>query len=162
VNRAAVLSDDGRYRYHLSRWWESRGPVMNFLMLNPSTADADVDDPTIRRCISFARREGCFAVNVANLFALRATDPAVMASDPGRVGPENDQWLERYLDVAQVDGCFLVAAWGSHKIARDRAAIVAERARLRGVIVHCLGKTADGSPRHPLYVKGDQPLEVWS
>lgn len=164
IRRAAVLSDDGRYRYHLSRWWADDGPVMGIIGLNPSTADADVDDPTIRRCIGFAQREGCVGVNVANLFAYRATSPADLARVFERVGPDNDLWLERYLDVATAseNGAPLVAAWGAHKIARDRAAIVTQRARDRGVTLHCLGRTLAGDPKHPLYVPADAPLEVYA
>jgi len=170
IHRAAVLSDDGRYRYHMARWWntdtaswwEQDRPVMGFIMLNPSKADASIDDPTTIRCIGFAQRHGCGAINIANLFALRATNPSeLLRNTADRVGPHNDTWIDRYLDVAQASGGPLVAAWGAHKAARDRSAIVATRAASRGVTMHCLGRTVTGAPRHPLYLKDDTPLEVW-
>lgn len=162
LRRLAVISDDGMYRYHLSREWADEPTPMGFIMLNPSTADADVDDPTIRRCMAFARREGCTAINVTNLFAYRATDPRALTINAGRrVGPDNDLWLQRYLDVAVQFGTPLVAAWGAHDVARDRAVGVLLQARRRGVALHCLGQTKTGQPRHPLYVKGDAPLVPW-
>lgn len=89
----AVVSGDGRYRYALTRTWRPDAPLLTFVMLNPSTADAYADDPTIRRCIGFARREGAAGIRVANLFAYRATSPAALvgpvdaAADDPRVGP---------------------------------------------------------------------------
>jgi hypothetical protein len=89
----AVISQDGKYRYKLARYWNSKEPPVIFIMLNPSTADAVENDPTIRRCISFAKRWGFGGLEVYNLFALRSYDPAVIeiAGDP--VGPDNDNWL---------------------------------------------------------------------
>jgi len=82
----AIVSDDGLYRYRLWRRWDAECPTMVWIMLNPSTADAEVDDPTIRRCIGFARREHCGGIEVVNLYALRATNPA---AHPTPEGPEN-------------------------------------------------------------------------
>lgn len=147
---SAVLSPCGRYRYRLDRRWGD-GPTMGFIMLNPSTADADQDDPTIRRCIGFARREGCGALVVANLFAFRATNPISLISAHNPVGPDADDYL--LLAIRDVTGP-LVAAWGiwnrDHR-ANDVKAMIGQHCV-------CLGKTRDGSPRHPLYVKGDAPL----
>jgi hypothetical protein len=148
---AAVISDCGQYRYALTRWWGD-GPVCGFIMLNPSTADAEKDDPTIRRCVGFARREGCGALLVLNLFAFRATNPRDMADAADPVGPHTDHYL---LDLIQnVDGP-LIAAWGAHWMAGERANDVTA---MIGRHCVCLGKTKDGSPRHPLYVPADQPL----
>ncbi len=151
----AVVSDCYTYRYSLFRRW-SVGPVCGFVMLNPSTADAETDDPTIRRCISFAMREGCGALEVFNLFAFRATEPEDMAQAVDPVGPENDRHIVDGL--ARVDGP-IICAWGAHWMARERAdqvlAIIGSRAR-------CLGLTKRGMPRHPLYVKGDAPLVLFS
>lgn len=163
IQRSAVISPDGLYRYRLDRWWapESVGmgsTRMPYIMLNPSTADADVDDPTIRRCIGFARREGFHGITVVNLFAYRATDPDDLrdSEDAGiRVfGPENKSHI---IDVAETAGQ-IVAAWGAHPFARRQAALVLGHLRREGIPVLCLGTTKDGSPRHPLYVKADQPL----
>lgn len=148
----AVISECGRYRYALTRRW-SDGPNCGFIMLNPSTADAERDDPTIRRCIGFARREGCGGLIVLNLFAYRATKPEDMAAASDPVGPHADHHL---LDFIQnVDGP-LIAAWGSHWMAKTRAADVTA---MIGSHCSCLGKTKNGSPRHPLYVRADTPLE---
>lgn len=153
--RAATISPCGKYRYDLTRRWGS-GPNMGFVMLNPSTADADVDDPTIRRCIGFAKREGCDGIVVVNLFPLRATDPTVLWATryPDRFGPDSDTELQRHLIM--VDGP-LVEAWGGDAATRGGEA-VEMTLRYLGSRLMCLGKTKDGHPRHPLYVKGDAPL----
>lgn len=147
----AILSKCGLYRYRLTRRWAD-GPTMCFIMLNPSTADAQADDPTIRRCIGFAKRENCGALMVANLFALRSTDPEnlICADDP--VGPDNDHFIQNL--VERIDGP-IVAAWGSHAMTHYRASDVID---ICGSRLKCLGKTKHGSPRHPLYVKGDAAL----
>jgi len=143
---SAVLSPCGLYRYELWRRW-SDGPHVLFVMLNPSTADATNDDPTIRKCIAYAKRWGFGAICVANLFAFRATDPKEMkrASDP--VGPDNDATLARLASEAKI----IVAAWGkdgSH-LSRDKEVI----ALLNNPT--CLHRNNDGSPGHPLYLRGD-------
>lgn len=162
--RGAVLSSCARYRYHLWRCWAAPGEdlrPMGFVMLNPSTADASIDDPTIRRCTAFARREGCNALNVANLFAWRSTAPAELRDVDDPVGPENHRWLESLLDVHSVIGTPLVAAWGvsGPKVLTARESLrFVDRARARGVALSCFGATAIGWPRHPLYVRGAAPL----
>jgi hypothetical protein len=150
----AMLSPCRTYRYTLDRTWDASLPVALFIMLNPSTADASEDDPTIRRCRSFATREGCGGLTVVNLFALRSTDPAALTSHPDPVGPDNDTRIALALDRQPA---VVIAAWGSHPFARSRARqVAAPLARLR-----CLGTTKGGDPRHPLYVRGDAPLIPW-
>jgi hypothetical protein len=152
ASSSAVMSKCGLYRYRLDRRWGD-GPTCGFIMLNPSKADADVDDPTIRRCIGFARREGCGALMVGNLFAFRATNPEVMADAEDPFGPENRHFLMNM--VERVDGP-LIAAWGSHWMADDA---VSEWVRSAGGSrLLCLGRTKVGAPRHPLYVRADAPL----
>lgn len=156
----ATLSDDGLYRYDLTRRWRD-GDLMLWIMLNPSTADASEDDPTIRRCINFAKREDAAGIVVVNLFALRATDPAELLAADNPIGPNNLHTIRAWL--ASDDVALAVAAWGAWglniPVARRRArpfielmAQDAERA------LFCLGLTKYGAPRHPLYVKADQPL----
>lgn len=125
---------------------------MLFVMLNPSTADAQKDDATIRRCFQFAKREGCTSLTVVNLFAFRATDPKELtwAEDP--VGPENDRHIQE--QVSRHGTGWIVAAWGSNAMAFKRAQHVFH---MLGD-VHCLGRTKLGAPRHPLYVLSSQPL----
>lgn len=152
------------YRYTLHR---SVDPLHGqgfglFVMLNPSTADESTDDPTIRRCTGFARRFGWASYRVVNLFAIRATDPAELGALSNRgvdiVGPDNDGLIS----AITRSGAQLVAAWG----ASGPSGIVAVRVRHlvelnAGAEWWCLGTTRDGSPRHPLYVKGDAPLVRW-
>lgn len=148
----AYFDDTRTYRYALSRCWDGREPMMLFIGLNPSTADENTLDPTLRRIAHFAKREGCGGFWVANLFAFRATKPRDMlaASDP--VGPDNDRWI---LDMAR--WCSLiVVGWGAHGNHRNRAAEV--RQLLAGNKLYCLKVTNGGLPGHPLYLKNDAPL----
>jgi hypothetical protein len=156
---SAIISACGQYRYMLSRPGDmtaTRGPAL-FIMLNPSTADAEMDDPTIRRCRGFAQAWGCGGIQVVNLYALRSTDPAALWEHDDPVGPENDSWLTR-LTLAATE---VVCAWGVNaqpSRVREVAAMLANA----GVRLKCLGTTKSGAPRHPLYVRGDQPLIDWS
>lgn len=160
--RGAVLSNDGCYRYWLWRDWDpSARRTMAFVMLNPSTADAVDDDPTISRCTSFARREGCGRLEVVNLFAYRATKPAdlIAANQEGIdvVGCENLRWVEQVVRKADI----VVLAYGaeSRRVPHLAGDVRALLARLNSVVtLYCLGVTRDGYPRHPLYVRGDAHL----
>lgn len=156
TKKAAVISDCGKYRYWLERMWNSEQP-QPIIMLNPSTADADLDDPTIRRCISFARREGRGGIIVVNLYGLRATDPAQLKTAHNPIGPDNDghvgdvaRWAAR-VDVP------ILCAWGSHA-AQARADRILRLIQYEGAKTVCLGITKGGHPKHPLYVHGDQPF----
>jgi hypothetical protein len=164
IDRDAVISDDGRYRYMLRRCWDPAVWSLPFVMLNPSTADAEQDDPTIRRCIGFARREGYGGIVVVNLFAYRATDPRDLwdaaAAGIGIEGPDNRYWHRLILGAAADNGVPVVGAWGA--IGRHVADSVLDVRELAGAQLRCLGRTKNGQPRHPLYVRGDQPLEPWS
>lgn len=156
----AVLSPCGQYRYELQRLFSwSASHALPFIMLNPSTADATNDDPTIRRCLGFARDRGFGGVIVANLFAYRATSPADMRAANDPIGPENDRHLGRLMNIAARAGTPVVAAWGTNGGFRGRDAQVRRMAREIRCNLVCLGTTADGHPRHPLYVKGTQPFE---
>ena len=126
-------------------------------MLNPSTADADIDDPTIRRCMSFARREGAGGIIVVNLYALRATDPRMLKQAPFPFGPANFDALQNV--VIEADTAPIVCAWGADQMANDAAKSFMEIAEREDAYLVCLGKTKAGHPRHPLYVRGDQPFE---
>ena len=143
----ATTARDGRYRYSLTRRW-SRGPRVTWVLLNPSTADARQDDPTIRRCIDFSRRWGFGALEVVNLFALRTPYPEVLRAATDPVGPLNDRALRRA--IARSDA--VVAAWGAHGALAGRADAI--RAALPDDAL-ALGLTARGEPAHPLYLPGD-------
>lgn len=155
---SAIISSCGQYRYMLSREGDltaQRGPVV-FIMLNPSTADATLDDPTIRRCRGFAQTWGCNGIKVLNLYALRSTDPNGLWAHEDPVGPENDNWLTRIALSAEE----VVCAWGGNaqpSRVREVAAMLASA----GIRLKCLGTTKAGAPRHPLYVRGDQSLLDW-
>ena len=154
--RGASLSECARYRHSLWRRWDAERPSLGFIMLNPSVADSTIDDPTIRRCIGFAKREGYGGIRVANLFDLRSTDPKNLLTADDPIGPEPDPFIH----LAGSCTAF-VAAWGAvAKPLRWRAKEVAEVFGAWRTLL-CLGTTKDGSPRHPLYVRGDAPLVVW-
>lgn len=145
---AAWISGCGRYRYRLGRRWTAGwGKPAVFVMLNPSIADAYVDDPTIRRCVRFARAWGCDRLIVVNLYALRATDPRELWKVEDPVGPENDAHLEDAAYTARRYDGPLVAAWG----ANARPDRVAEVLQIPGMErLKSLGMTLAGAPKHPL------------
>lgn len=167
VEASAVLSECGTYRYRLERTWDPSRRAVGFVMLNPSTADAETDDPTLRRCQSFARAWGYGRLVVVNLYALRSTDPKALWKHPDPVGPDNG-WhlgggLLREPDVwnyADLRPERIVAAWGANA---RREEVDRFRGTLRNFYAsaYCLGTTKDGHPRHPLYVRGDTPLQPW-
>lgn len=148
---------DGKYRYELTRAWAD-GPECTFVMLNPSTADGHEDDPTIRRCVGFAKTLDCGSLRVVNLYAFRATNPRDVFRQDGRVGPENDYWISCALwDAAEVEAP-VIAAWGANaEVWRVRAVLALPGAdRLTA-----LGVTKDGHPRHPLYLPSTARPEPW-
>lgn len=161
MQKDALISEDGAYRYWLTRRWAD-GALQPWVMLNPSTADADVDDPTIRRCMHFAKREGFAGLRVVNLYAFRAAKPRIMLSAMDPVGPLNDHWTDTQLAEAALDGVPVVCGWGSHFEARPRAMRLIIRANFFGAKLVCLGKSRDGQPSHPLYLRNDAPLEGWA
>lgn len=153
----AVLSADGAYRYELRRTWAEEIPPVLWVMLNPSTADATDDDPTIRRCAGLSKRWGYGGIIVRNLFALRATHPAVLLGHPDPVGPDNDLWLTDDL----LDHEKIICAWGVTGKIHDRAPAVVKMFRAAGVDLWALGFTMAGSPKHPLFVPNVTELEQW-
>lgn len=154
--RSATISGCGKYRYALYRMWDENRPPIVFCMLNPSTADAEQDDPTVRRCIGFAKREGHGLLVVVNLYALRATNPKRLREATDPVGPENDAAIAEACTDRRV-----VLAWGAHRFARTRAASVAIRiGRVAAEVLRIGPPTDDGSPRHPLYLHADLGFEA--
>jgi hypothetical protein len=111
ITREARISECGRYRYTLMRRWGAKPGGLTWIMLNPSTADAEQDDPTIRRCMTFTQKFGYDSMVVVNLFALRATDPRELLDAEDPLGPENGIWVRK----ACHQGALVVAAWGSLK-----------------------------------------------
>lgn len=153
--RTATLSNCGRYRYDLGRRWGSGGDLC-FVMLNPSTADAVKDDPTIRRCIGFATRGDFGGIVVVNLYAWRTPDPDELHRVVDPVGPQNVEAVR-----TAIRNCDLVvAAWGASLLPK-RPTPIFEVLDTCAKPVTCLGYTKSGAPRHPLYVHGDTKLEPW-
>ena len=156
-SRDALLSACGTYRYRLWRRW-GRGPLATFVMLNPSTADAMKDDPTIRRCIGFAKREGCGKLLVVNLFAYRATDPADLKRAEEPVGPLNGDVLD---EVAMQCQGPLIVAWGNHGDHQGQAGEFLTRLSPHFRKPLCLGTTRSGHPKHPLRLGADTLLRQY-
>lgn len=154
----AAISPCGLYRYTLSRTWDEKKAHVLFILLNPSTADAELDDPTLRRGIGFAKAWNYGGVVYVNLFGFRATSPKDMKAATDPVGPLNDGFLLTEADRADK----IVLAWGTHgtHLGRDKAVIklLANCADK----VYCLGRTKAGHPKHPLYLNADTPLENWA
>jgi hypothetical protein len=150
---SATFSPCRRYRYDLwRRWSDNDGPYAMFIGLNPSTADETKDDPTVRRCINFAKSWGYSALCMTNIFAFRATDPQKMKVEPFPIGGiENDNTLRAHSESAGI----VIAAWGVHGTHLERDQEVMQLVPT----LHCLGITKAGHPRHPLYIKADtQPV----
>ena len=150
MKRETIFSPCRCYRYTLWREWE---PLFNpdylqVIGLNPSTADEQADDATIRTCTGLAKRLGCGALCMTNLFAWRDRFPSAMRRADEPVGLENNAWL---LEVA-AGAKMVIAAWGAHGEYRNRAAQVCRLLHRAGINVHALRLNADGSPDHPLYL----------
>ncbi len=153
IEYGAIFDINGRYRYSLWRAWSAYHPRIVFILLNPSAADGLRNDPTIRRCMGFARAWNFGSMEVVNLFAYRATECRELLKIGDPVGEENNYYL-----IQAVERCStVVVGWGTWGtlLARDRQvlSLIADTKD-----VYCLGITKDGQPRHPLYVKGDTSL----
>lgn len=144
----------GEHRYSLTRTWDPSAKHLVFILLNPSTADAMQDDPTIRRCIGFANRWGFGGIVVVNLYAYRATKPRDMLAAADPVGPENDRIIAEI-----VEGKTVVAAWGTlakHQRVAEVLALLPAATQLLALEI-----TKYGHPRHPLYVRGESLPVAW-
>jgi len=156
MEKGAVLSDCGQYRYALWRSWDKSKPRLVFIMLNPSTADAETDDATIRVCIGRAKRMGFGGIRVLNLFAYRATDPRELHQIDDPVGPKNWRYLGQLCGCV-ADGEVTIAAWGNdgqlmgHHRERWREALEIICYDM-GTPLFCLGLTQHGQPKHPLRI----------
>lgn len=157
IERDARISDCKAYRYWLKRVLmpvPGQNPMLGgrvvWVMLNPSTADAKIDDATIRRVMGFSFAWGYREIIVVNLFALRSTDPAALwkARDP--IGPENDRWISDWALLSEK----VVAAWGTNGMHLYRDADVRKLISAQGARLYCLGKTKDGAPKHPVRLAG--------
>ena len=158
MERSAIISPCGAYRYRLERWgWVPASPVRGavaFIMLNPSTADAEVDDPTIRRCIRFAQDWGFAKLIVGNLFALRSPDPKTLRRSAAPVGVDNEKHT---LQIAK-DAALTVCAWGAHVDGYFFRQAMASQ----GIDLHYLRLTKNRQPAHPLYLPANLTPQRWA
>ena len=153
LDSGAEFSPCRVWRYALWRVWAPDEPYLAVIGLNPSTADEIQDDPTIRRCIGFAKRWGFGGYFMLNAFGYRATDPKVMKAAADPVGPGNDEAIRRITGGAGQ----VVAAWGNHcPLDREQAVC-----RLIRQSVYCLGTTRSGRPKHPLYLPNETKPELF-
>jgi hypothetical protein len=153
--KGAIIDETGKYRYQLWRIWDESKPVVVFIMLNPSTTDAEADDPTIRRCIGFAKTWGHGGIRVVNLFAYRATDPKELTKVMDPTGPDNHLHI---ISAINHNTGIIIAAWGTN--GNQKHSKIIELLRFSHE-VHCLGKTKEGYPKHPLYIKADVKPELF-
>lgn len=162
----AVFSDDGRYRYQLTRQWvwpKNRPPrTLGVIMLNPSTADETKDDPTIRRDVDFAKRWGFERLLIGNLFGHRSPYPKTLLTADDPVGPGNDVWLR----ITAGNSDMVLVAWGqidkrwkSRAVHVQHILAVADPGPLKDL--YCLGRTKSGQPRHPLMLRSDTQPEIY-
>lgn len=155
---SAVISECGRYRYELRRIWDPNGPLLEIIMLNPSKANATINDNTIRRCIDFAKAWGYGGIVVKNLYAWRATDPSELAHVDDPIGPENRVYLSR------ADADCTIVAWGAHPAAVgwwNGYPFAWQKTVIQRPNLFCLGTNANGSPKHPLYVPSTRTPIRW-
>lgn len=156
--KTALMSPCGLFRLSLTRTWNAALPRLVFIMLNPSVASAAVDDPTVRRCIGFAMALGYGSIEVVNLYAFRATNPLDLKKAGYPVGEGNDAAILRA--VSRAGG--VICAWGANARALPRAAQVLDLIELWCEPM-ALAWTADGIPKHPLYLPGGlrpEPLQT--
>lgn len=155
----AILSEDRVYRYRLTRIWDRYRPLTNFIMLNPSTADEVNPDPTITRCVNFARSWNHGGIVVTNLFAFRATEPGELAEVADPCGPDN----EEHIVDASMAADLVVCAWGAYAGSSwaKRKGLTTRGNAVRRLLdsmrrePHVLRYTKSGEPGHPLYLKAD-------
>ena len=152
------FSPDRKYRYVLKHRWDDLMPerACMWIGLNPSTADEQQLDPTLRRIRGFCISHDFNCFYMLNIFAFRATDPKVMKVEKDPAGPDNDMWLKDISDRCQL----IVACWGVHGSHNGRSEEVISLLKGHGKTLKCLGRTREGYPSHPLYLPKDAVLEI--
>lgn len=157
MERDAIISDCGKYRYLLRRTWDHEKPHALIIMLNPSTADSEVNDATIRSCLRLTKQTGFGSFEVVNIFGLRATNPIALALSDDPKGPMNESVV-----TAAITRCdTVICAWGAHPMAVQKSNFLVGHIRSRRSVAYCFGKTKSGAPKHPLYIKSGTPLCVF-
>ena len=159
LKKSAVLSPDGLFRYSLARWWTGEDMIpehhVTWIMLNPSTADDEIDDPTIRRCMAYSIAWGYQGMTVGNLYAYRTPDPHALFKAQYPIGEDNDRWL----GILGASAHMIVCAWGVHA-QQYRSEQVRKFLQQFGA-TYALKLTKDGFPSHQLYLKGDLVPQPW-
>ena len=155
MTKSAVISECGKYRYALWRTWAQSKPIVNFLLLNPSKADAKEGDPTCTRCINFAKSWGFGGLSIGNPFGFRATKRKDMKAADDPIGPDNDKWLLKLATEAEI----VVCGWGTDGAFKGRDQEV--KKLLSGHKLYYLELTLGNHPGHPLYLKGDLKPIKW-
>lgn len=158
--KTAIISDCKKYRYLLRRDWDLMKPRALIVMLNPSTADAEQDDATIRSVTRLCNELGFGSYEVVNLFAFRATNPKELYNNMFKenIGPKNDIRIEAALHRCDLP----IMAWGAHQLAIDRGRSVTSMIRQHRPAVFCFGVTKTKAPRHPLYLKTETQLQHYT
>ncbi len=157
MKKGVVIDKTGFYRYSLWREWDIDKSKIVFIMLNPSKADASMDDPTLRRCISFAKSWDYGSLIVVNLFAYRSSSPLELRQVDDPVGKQNDRYLKKAIKLADR----VVVAWGNNGKLMQRDRLVLELLSKLNIQPHCLGITKSGYPHHPLYVLWSKQPSVY-
>ena len=147
MDKSAILSDDRKYRYVLTRILDETKPTVVFIGLNPSTADEEVDDKTIRKCIGYAKRWGYGKLIMVNLFAFRSTDPSMLKRVEDPVGLDNDSYIQKCVSESNL----VIACWGNHGKLLNRDKVLMDS--LPNLV--CLKRNKNGTPHHPLYLSKD-------
>ncbi|MEQ1888080.1 MAG: DUF1643 domain-containing protein [Alphaproteobacteria bacterium] len=167
--RGATVSSDGYYRYLLWREWrlypdepvDYTPKTCLFVMLNPSTADGKADDPTIRRCVGFAKSFGCERLEVVNLFAYRATKPQDLFARAA-LGIDIAGWEnQKYVEDAAFDADIIICAWGAHGAFIGQDETMCGWLECAGKTLYAIGLTKGGRPKHPLYLPKEASLIPW-
>jgi hypothetical protein len=166
IERKTIFSEDRKYRYTLWRQWSddlfknrTKEGFIQFIGLNPSTADEILDDPTIRRCMRFAKDWGYMAMCMTNVYAFRASKPEDLKAKQWPCG--NDANFVHIFDVAK-EAALIIAAWGTHaSFIKVMPELIIETVQSAGKQLHHLGLNSDGSPKHPLYLKASTKPQLW-
>lgn len=168
ITPGAIFSECRAYRYRLDRYFGNNGPTIAFGLHNPSTANENTDDPTLRRGICFAKDWGAGKLVFVNPFAACATRPKDLWLRNDPIGPRNDFYIRQVAKEVERTGGFFVFAWGAisppahlRKFADDRLIAFSRLVRDQGCETKCLGFTLKGYPRHPLYLPANEPLRPY-
>jgi hypothetical protein len=157
---SAVISQCELFRYALTRETGLDGvSEVVFIMLNPSTADATKDDPTIRKCRHFAKELGAHVFHVVNLFGFRATNPKELPDARDPIGPENDAYIREYLQRENVE--MVIAAWGTNHFGGRANGVIDLVTKDLKKPLYSLRVTKHGHPGHPLYLPNVTKPEIW-